>query len=153
MCSVNINHLASYLQEEQDMNFSRAKEYIWKRHQSHWNWIMMFCSALIFLMALWFHSILLFFVFAAGVVISLCELPPAVPPFKRIDRMLEIESRWLGAPWRWKKSLQTFGMFAATIYVCLSCWAGSTMALLLFIGICVNIGCVYGNKAMGIDDL
>lgn len=128
-------------------------EYVWERHQSHWNWIIMLGTVLVFLMTLWFRSFLLFFVFMAGVVASLCELPPAVPPFKLIERILKIERRWLRSPWSWKKGMQTFGLFSGMIFVCTAAWFGSAMALLLFIGICVNIGCVYGNKAMGIDDL
>ncbi|WP_432734731.1 hypothetical protein [Maridesulfovibrio sp. FT414] len=135
------------------MNIGSAAEYVWKRHQSHWNWIAMLGSLAVFLMALWFHSVVLFFVFLAGVVCSLCELPEPVPPFRRIDRLLDLERRWLAAPWGWKKGLQAFGLFFGAVYVCVSCWISSIMALLLFVGICVNIGCVYGNKAMGIDDL
>lgn len=52
-----------------------------------------------------------------------------------------------------EEKLQGLGILSGIVYVCASCWAGSLMALLLFVGICVNIVCVYGNKAMGVDDL
>ncbi|WP_320172008.1 hypothetical protein [Maridesulfovibrio sp.] len=135
------------------MNFRNAAEYIWKRHCAHWNWILMVCFVVLFLAALWLHSIIMFFASAGVAVISLCELPDPVPPFKSIDLLIAKERVWLRKPWNRKKWLQTFGFFVGTCYLFVSCWAGSTMALLLFIGICVNIGCVYSNKAMGVDDL
>jgi len=107
----------------------------------------------VFLMALWSRSLLIFFVAGAGAVTALRKLPDPVPPFKRIEKILESERKWLRSPWSWKKVLQTFGMFAAVVYVCWACWVASIMALLLFIGICVNIACVYVNKAMGVDEL
>ncbi len=104
-------------------------------------------------MALLWHSIILFFITAAGIVVSLQDFPDPDPPFSRIEKMLDFERKWLGKPWGWKKGLQTFGVSVSIFYVFWVCWIGSVMALLLFIGICVNISCVYGNKAMGIDEL
>ncbi|CCO22677.1 conserved protein of unknown function [Maridesulfovibrio hydrothermalis AM13 = DSM 14728] len=135
------------------MSFKNVTQFVWKRHQSHWNWIVMAGSLVVFLMALLTHSVLLFFTTAAGIVISLQKFPDPVPPFSWVAKMLECERKWLELPWSWKKSLQACGMVAGVIYVVCACWAGSIMALLLFIGLCANIACVYGNKAMGVDEL
>jgi len=128
-------------------------EFVWKRHQSHWNWIIMICSLAVFLMALWWHSVILSFLTVVGTGCSLLKLSSPEPPFDRVEKILDYERKWLKSPWGWKKGLQLFGMVASFVYVCVACWEASVMALLLFVGICVNIACVYGNKAMGVDDL
>jgi len=126
---------------------------VWKRHQSHWNWILMFGSLCVLLMALWMKSLFLTLAFIAGVAVSLKELPEPVPPFALIEKALDHERSWLAADWGWKKGLQAFGLFASVVYVLACCWSESLMPLLLLVGIYANIACVYGNKRMGIDDL
>ncbi|WP_421903468.1 hypothetical protein [Maridesulfovibrio sp.] len=135
------------------MAFRNISDLVWKRHQKHWNWIIMLGSLCVLLMALWTKSIVLGLAFIVGIGVSMLELPEPTPPFTIVDKLLEYERNWLELPWSWKKGLQGFGMFASVVYVFWSCWLESLMALLLLIGIYANIACVYGNKRMGIDDL
>ena len=126
---------------------------IWKRHQSHWNWIIMFSSLFVLFMALWMKSLLLTLAFIFGIAVSLKKMPDPAPPFALVEKALEYERKWLAASWGWKKSLQAFGLFSSVIYVLVCCWSESLMPLLLLVGIYANIACVYGNKRMGVDDL
>ncbi|MFW5500158.1 MULTISPECIES: hypothetical protein [unclassified Maridesulfovibrio] len=135
------------------MALKNISDLIWKRHQNHWNWIMMLGSLCVLFMALWTKSVFLGLAFIAGVGASMMELPEPTPPFALIDKVLKHERNWLESPWGWKKGLQGFGMSASVVYVFFACWLESLMALLLLIGIYANIACVYGNKRMGIDDL
>ncbi|NDV22445.1 hypothetical protein FMS18_06950 [Desulfovibrio sp. JC022] len=114
---------------------------------------MMLGSLFVLVIALWVKSVLLTLSFIAGIAVSMLELPEPTPPFALVGKAIEHERNWLESPWGWKKGLQGFGMFASVVYVFLSCWGESLMALLLLVGIYANIACVYGNKRMGIDDL
>lgn len=135
------------------MAVTNIATFVWKRHQSHWNWILMLGSLCILLMSLWMKSLFLTLAFIVGVAVSLKELPDPVPPFALIEKALDHERSWLAADWGWKKGLQAFGLFASVVYVFVCCWGESLMPLLLLVGIYANIACVYGNKRMGIDDL
>ncbi len=135
------------------MALKNIAEIVWKRHQSHWNWIIMTGSVFVLLMALWTKSFFLTLAFIVGVAASMFELQEPDPPFVIVDKLLEYERNWLESPWGWKKGLQAFGMFASVVYIFVCCWIESLMGLLLLIGIYANIACVYGNKRMGIDDL
>jgi hypothetical protein len=135
------------------MALKNLTAFVWKRHQSHWNWIIMISSLFVLLVAVWMKSISLTLAFIAGVAVSMFELVDPDPPFVLVAKALEHERKWLEHPWGWKKGLQAFGIFASVIYVFLSCWWESLMALLLIAGIYANIVCVYDNKARGIDEL
>lgn len=128
-------------------------EFVWKRHQGHWNWFFMAGSMVVFFMALWTHSIILFIVSAAFFGAALLELPDPEPRFVRIDRLLKVERKWLNSRWTLKKWFQAFGIFAAVVYLGFVFWENSILGILLFVGICAGIACVYGNKAMGVDEL
>lgn len=135
------------------MALKDISNFVWRRHEKHWNWIIMLGSLCVLLMALWMKSFFITLAFIVGVAVSMLELPEPIPPFAVVDKILEYERSWLKIPWGWKKGLQGFGMFASVVYIFLSCWGESLMALLLLVGIYANVACVYGNKAMGIDDL
>ncbi|WP_239060965.1 hypothetical protein [Desulfovibrio sp. JC022] len=135
------------------MALNNITSFVWKRHQNHWSWIIMLGSLFVLVIALWVKSVLLTLSFIAGIAVSMLELPEPTPPFALVGKAIEHERNWLESPWGWKKGLQGFGMFASVVYVFLSCWGESLMALLLLVGIYANIACVYGNKRMGIDDL
>lgn len=86
------------------MSIRKIAEFVWKRHQSQWNWIIMLSVVWVFFMALWFHSVLLIFVCIAGLVASLCELPDPVPPFEYLEKVIEHERKWLASRSSWKKN-------------------------------------------------
>ncbi|WP_415714919.1 hypothetical protein [Maridesulfovibrio sp.] len=135
------------------MAVKNIADIVWKRHQSHWNWILMLGALCVLLIALWMKSIFITLAFIAGFAVSMMELPDPQPPFALVDRLLEYERNWLESPWDWKKRLKAFGMLASVVYVFSCCWWESLMGLLLLVGLYANIACVYGNKRMGIDDL
>ena len=135
------------------MKFKKYINFVWQKHQHHWNWILGVLGFGVLLMALWNRSVFMFLVSFCGLGGSFMELPDPTPPFVKIEKILESERGWLAKPWGWKKRFQLLGMVASLIFVLVACWAGSLVSLLLFVGLCVNIWCVHDNKLMGIDDL
>jgi len=126
-----------------------------ERHRQPWNWTIQFITLWMFGLTLLFHSYLLlvtsFILLGAG--FYQLNLPPAPDNFwfSFVEKSVEWEKNWFGAPWNFIKWYRFLFVVAVAGVVIWALWTAELAMLGLVMGFVYLARVMVENKMGGID--
>lgn len=126
-----------------------------ERHREPWNWTLQFAAAVVFCLALLFHSSLLvtaaLILFGVGFMKLHMDEPPDNRWFRFVARSVEWEKNWESTPWTWIKITKCMFVLAATGLLLWALWVREPATLGLFFGFVVLYKVMLENIDSGIE--